>query len=75
MAKKIGKRDMSKTPTMRQRVEAWYTETSRMLNPRTYAQGPAQRAMNSAKENQGSGARNRQIDETLERATGEKRRR
>jgi len=57
-----------KQPTMRERVEAWYTETSRRLNPQTYIQPKAQETMRNANEQYGGGARRRRIDEEVDRA-------
>lgn len=57
-----------KQPTMRERVKAWYTETSRRLDPRTYVQPKAQETMRDANEQYGGGARRRRIDEEVDRA-------
>jgi hypothetical protein len=55
-------------PSMFQRV-------STALNPMTYTKKPASEAMSGWNEQYGGGARTRQMDKTLEEATGERRRR
>ena len=66
------KNPAKKQPTMRERVEAWYTETSRRLNPSTYVKPKAQETMRNANENYGGGARRRHIDAQVEKAVGER---
>ena len=65
---KDSKKQEKKQPTMRERVEAWYTTTSRRLNPQTYIQPKAQETMRNANEQYGGGARRRRIDEEVDRA-------
>lgn len=56
------KKQEKKQPTMRERVEAWYTETSRRLNPRTYLQEPVNKARENIRQESGGPARDRHID-------------
>jgi hypothetical protein len=64
-----------KEPTLRERATALYQRVSTALNPRTYAEEPAQQHMREWNEGYGGGARRREIDRQVNEATGEKPRR